>query len=336
VRGRRETRRAPAVIFAVGLVLALALPGAGGADASKSADALRRQQTMLGDRSHDALMRLYSLDARLSQARAQLSVLQRQIGAVRLERSRVVHEEAIARAAWRKSVATLGAHLRTLYEEGQPDAISILFGATSVDDAMTRLDQLQRSARISRDTIAQTRAAQRSLARLRQTLDARAAELERLLQRALATTSALENARARRVAYIASLARQRTLNAKEIKRLESSSRRIATRSQEITADQRASPEATPSAPAAGSTLTVSATAYALAGHTATGMPVGWGVVAVDPSVIPLGTRMTIPGYGEGVAADVGSAVRGATIDLWFPTLDQAQTWGRRTVTITLH
>jgi 3D (Asp-Asp-Asp) domain-containing protein len=87
---------------------------------------------------------------------------------------------------------------------------------------------------------------------------------------------------------------------------------------------------------AGGTLTVSSTGYSLPGHTATGMPVGWGVVAVDPSVIPLGTRLTIPGYGEGVAADVGSGVQGSEIDLWFPTLAQALAWGRRTVTITLH
>jgi 3D (Asp-Asp-Asp) domain-containing protein len=86
----------------------------------------------------------------------------------------------------------------------------------------------------------------------------------------------------------------------------------------------------------GRTITVSATGYALAGRTATGLPVGWGVVAVDPSVIPLGTHMTIPGYGEAVAADTGGAVIGATIDLWFPTVAQANAWGRRAVTITLH
>ena len=84
------------------------------------------------------------------------------------------------------------------------------------------------------------------------------------------------------------------------------------------------------------TITVSSTGYSLPGRTATGMPTGWGVVAVDPSVIPLGTRLTIPGYGEGVAADTGGAVRGNAIDLWFPTLAQANAWGRRTVTITLH
>jgi 3D (Asp-Asp-Asp) domain-containing protein len=96
------------------------------------------------------------------------------------------------------------------------------------------------------------------------------------------------------------------------------------------------PQTIPTTAAQGGTLTVSSTGYSLKGHTATGLPVGWGIVAVDPSVIPLGTKLTIPGYGEGVAADVGSGVHGATIDLWFPTLAQARAWGRRTVTITLH
>jgi 3D (Asp-Asp-Asp) domain-containing protein len=84
------------------------------------------------------------------------------------------------------------------------------------------------------------------------------------------------------------------------------------------------------------TITVTATGYSMPGHTSTGLPVAAGVVAVDPSVIPLGTRMTIPGYGQGVAADTGSAVTGYTIDLWFPTPADALAWGRRTVTITLH
>jgi uncharacterized protein YabE (DUF348 family) len=54
------------------------------------------------------------------------------------------------------------------------------------------------------------------------------------------------------------------------------------------------------------------------GITATGVPVDRGVVAVDPSVIPLGTRMYIPGYGHGVAADTGGAIRGNVIDLGYP------------------
>src|SRR6185437_16210397 len=88
----------------------------------------------------------------------------------------------------------------------------------------------------------------------------------------------------------------------------------------------AAPLSAPAPTAGGTTLSVSSTGYSLPGRTATGLPVGWGVVAVDPAVIPLGTRMTVPGYGEAVAADVGSAVKGYDIDLWFPTLAQARAW----------
>ena len=79
-----------------------------------------------------------------------------------------------------------------------------------------------------------------------------------------------------------------------------------------------------------------AVAYHLPGRTASGLPVGVGVIAVDPTVIPLGTRVFIPGYGPAVAADVGTAIKGNIIDLWMPTTAQALAWGRRTVTITVY
>jgi 3D (Asp-Asp-Asp) domain-containing protein len=88
--------------------------------------------------------------------------------------------------------------------------------------------------------------------------------------------------------------------------------------------------------AGGSRLvTVVATGYSLPGQTASGISVGPGVVAVDPAVIPIGTRLTIPGYGQGIAADTGSAIRGARIDLWFSTRADALAWGRRSVTIAI-
>src|SRR5438093_760041 len=88
--------------------------------------------------------------AQSRRARAELASLRMRTADTRQEQARVAHEEAIARSVWRKSVGALAAHLRTLYEQGEPDAIAILFGATSIDDAVTRLDQLQRSARLDR------------------------------------------------------------------------------------------------------------------------------------------------------------------------------------------
>ena len=82
-------------------------------------------------------------------------------------------------------------------------------------------------------------------------------------------------------------------------------------------------------------MTVYATGYCLKGTTATGLPVGPGIVAVEPPVIPLGTRMTIPGYGEGVAADTGGSIRGTRIDVWIKSCAEAGLFNR-TVTITFH
>ena len=83
-------------------------------------------------------------------------------------------------------------------------------------------------------------------------------------------------------------------------------------------------------------LKVDAVAYHLPGSTALGVPVRKGVVAVDPKLIPLGTRLHVPGYGPGLAADVGTAIKGRIIDLWMPSTAAARKWGRRTVTITVY
>jgi 3D (Asp-Asp-Asp) domain-containing protein len=161
-------------------------------------------------------------------------------------------------------------------------------------------------------------------------------EVQVLEAQAESTAAALSRARAERVAYLASLARRQRLTRRQIARLDAQAKQGVQRAQivQVQSDPAAPGPSAP--PVAGATLTVTATGYSMSGRTATGLPVGFGIVAVDPSVIPLGTRLTIPGYGEGVAADTGGAVRGYTIDLWFPTLADALAWGRRTVTITLH
>lgn len=93
-------------------------------------------------------------------------------------------------------------------------------------------------------------------------------------------------------------------------------------------------------PRGGVDLAVTATGYSpgdpgVSNRTATGAKATYGVIAVDPSVIPLGTRVYIPGYGNAIAADTGGAIKGNKIDLCFGTRAEALAWGRRTVTITI-
>jgi 3D (Asp-Asp-Asp) domain-containing protein len=69
------------------------------------------------------------------------------------------------------------------------------------------------------------------------------------------------------------------------------------------------------------------------GRTAIGLKIGHGVVAVDPRVIPLGTRLFIEGYGHAVAADTGGAIKGHKIDLGCDTKRQMRKIGRRRVKV---
>lgn len=81
-------------------------------------------------------------------------------------------------------------------------------------------------------------------------------------------------------------------------------------------------------------VTLEATAYTVAegngdGLTATGLVAKPGMVAVDPNVIPLGSRLYIPGYGVALAADTGGAIQGNRIDLLMDDYGEAVNFGRR-------
>ena len=69
------------------------------------------------------------------------------------------------------------------------------------------------------------------------------------------------------------------------------------------------------------------------GITATGAKATKGIVAVDPSVIPLGTKVYIPGYGVAIAADTGGAIKGNRLDVCYDSLSDALQWGVKTVEV---
>lgn len=105
-----------------------------------------------------------------------------------------------------------------------------------------------------------------------------------------------------------------------------------------------STETSRSSSSAGRTMTVEATAYTAycngcSGITATGLDLrnnpGKKVIAVDPSVIPLGSQVDVEGYGVAIAGDTGGAIKGNKIDLFMPNREDALNFGRRTIQITV-
>jgi cystine transport system substrate-binding protein len=343
---RRRLLSSVAIALAV-----LIVPAVGGAHPSHSVSSLRARDAEIAAKSRAAVLGLYSLDQQLATSQSRLAALHQRALSLRAQRAVLTRELSVAHRGERLAQHDLGVQVRELYEQGTVEPLEIVLGAKSLDDAMTSIDSLTQASKQGESILAQLKVARHRIASESHVLATREAALAAATRAAEATAASLARSRAARSAYISSLASQRRLNERQISRLVAQARAAQERSAilaraRISADTVAAPvTALPlSAPASagavsdagGRTITVSATGYSLPGSTATGLPVGWGVVAVDPAVIPLGTHMSIPGYGEAVAADTGGAIVGNTIDLWFPSVAQANAWGRRTVTIVLH
>jgi 3D (Asp-Asp-Asp) domain-containing protein len=337
------------VAVAAGALFTGSTPSSGVAETAPSLSAEARA---LRSSESGALLELYAAESAAARARARLAGLEaRSATLTRSEQSAWKRTRIVQRslAASQARIATL---LRNLYVQGEPDPIAVILGATSVDEAMTGIEELARATALNERLGAE--AAQRAghLKALRTELATERQSLDRARAEAVAGTRQLASVVAARQQTVDSIRRQQSLTAERLAGLESRARAAQQQSASLTAavsaDAATAPPAAPvtttrpaapsaTVPAAGTrSLVVDAVAYHLPGNTASGLPVGIGVIAVDPNVIPLGTRLFVPGYGPAVAADVGSAVKGNIIDLWMSSTKDALAWGRRTVTITVY
>jgi 3D (Asp-Asp-Asp) domain-containing protein len=327
-RTRFGAARFAALAVALTLTAASAALAAAGTSERSRTRAPGKTAQRLGSRTHQALLGLYALDSKLHAWRGRVASLGAEAATLRRRNVDLRRELEATAAELAAGQRQLALDLRALYERGDVDPVAVVLGAGSLTKGLRQLDALSQVANESRRVVAATSAAHRRLLLSRRRLAGQEHRLARSLAAARRAERNLTAAVASRLAYVSSL-RARAFPAPQVQSVVAAAHAAQQKSQHL------QPTASPPAKG-GRQLVVSATCYDLPGRTATGMPVGRGVVAVDPSVIPLGTRMHIPGYGDGVAADVGSGVKGRIIDLWFPTYSECAAWGRRTVTITIY
>ncbi len=338
----RAFRRPPLAVLA-GVSASFAVFAAAapvGADPS-TISGLRQENASLAQQSHSALIDLYALESRLREQQARVDSLRAEVDTVSAERASVQRRLTQVRRVVAVSQRNLGRRLVRIYEQGKPDTLAIFLGTQSLGDAITNIDRLHLVAGQDKYLLVQARRARASLNRLTNSLAAREDRLAALEQQASSGAADLESAahsgRATWPTCRANGSSTTTRSPHSSNRLRPRTS-VRARSQPSRRSRRLRRLTVPAAPSPpiqghGRALTVVATAYALPGTTATGVPVGHGIVAVDPNVIPFGTHMTIPGYGEGFAADTGSAIVGARIDVWVPTEAEADQWGVKTITI---
>ena len=327
---RSRTGRLAALAAGLALTAAsAALAAPGTTDQTQTAQPGGAAQ-QLATQIQQATLGLYALDSQLHAWRARVASLQAAEAALR-QRQTVLREQlGAAQASLEVGRRRLGLNLRALYEQGNVDPVAVMLGASTLTGGIQRLDDLQRVTDQTRQIVAATTAARERLITSRVQLAAAGRRLADSLAAAQAAEQKVADAASARAAYVSSLRTKERLRAAQVRTVVATAHAVQQRSQGL------QPPTSPPPAGGRRHLVVSATCYDLPGRTATGMPVGRGVVAVDPSVIPLGTRLYVPGYGNGIAADVGSGIRGNAIDLWFPTFAECAAWGRRTVTITVY
>lgn len=338
---------------AAGIVLLVLGPAVGGAD---TVPALRAEAAAVRSAEQAALLQLYAAESSLARARGEEARLAARSRTLAVQEGLVSRRARVVARSLAASQSRVARILRDLYMEGDIDPIAVILGAASLDELVTGIESLDRAADQNRQLARQARGRAAALQGLRAQLAERRRALDAARADARAATTRLEQATARRAATVSSLRREEAVTAQRLAALQARAQAAQRASAKLAASASSTPatasseeatgaEPTASAASASSTaatssgdrtLVVDAVAYHLPGNTASGLPVGMGVIAVDPSVIPLGTRVFVPGYGAAVAADTGTAIKGNIIDLWMPSTARARAWGRRTVTITVY
>jgi 3D (Asp-Asp-Asp) domain-containing protein len=319
---------------------------------AETAPAVQKQAASSRQAEATAVVQLYATEAALARARVDLSQLEDRSARLAREEASARRQTELVRRSLTASQRRVAVLLRDLYVRGAPDPIAVILGATSLDEAMVGIEGLSRATALNERLGVEARQRARQLDLLGADLVIRRTTLDGARNAARAGAERYTAAVSEQRRTVSTLRRLQGLTVQRLTVLESRARAAERRSAELTAEAADAVDPTtgsdpspplttattsaPVTPHGTRTLVVDVVAYHLSGSTASGLPVGVGVIAVDPAVIPLGTRVFVPGYGPAVAADVGSSIRGNIIDLWMPSRAKAQAWGRRSVTITVY
>ena len=216
----------------------------------------------------------------------------------------------------------LSARARSMYVNGRSNTLEMLVTSKGVNDFFERKDMLAqvavKDAQLIGEVKTQAAQLQASITELKQSkedVDQAGAEASTRQQR-------LESARADKSALVAKAGAQSSAVVAQSNKVESKISQINPPSSEQT---------NVTGRPTGKVMMMLATGYSpqepgLDDHTASGMKAQHGVVAVDPRVIPLGTRLNVEGYGNCIAGDTGSAIKGNRIDLCFDTLAECNAY----------
>ncbi|HHB1439464.1 cell wall-binding protein EntC [Bacillus mobilis] len=260
--------------------------------------------------------------------------------AVKVEKTIKVQDTAKAAEATKaREVAETQAKAKVVEATKAREAAEAQAAAKAQEAAKAR-----EAAKAQAEAKAQAAAEAQAEAKAEEAAKAREAAKAQEAAEAQAAAKAQEAAKAREAAKAQEVAEAR----EAAKAQEAAEAREAAKAQKPATQQPVAKETETSAPSSSRELQVVATAYtadplengykagdqvkSALGHNLTANP-NMKLIAVDPSVIPLGSKVWVEGYGVAIAGDTGGAIKGNKIDVLMPDKGTSSNWGRKTVTV---
>ncbi|MDW8800453.1 3D domain-containing protein [Clostridium sp. A1-XYC3] len=215
--------------------------------------------------------------------------------------------------------------VRAMYISGADSYLSVVLSADNLTDLMSRVDMISKVIGYDNEITAKLREKQKAISKEKDALSNENKKLEALKEsneNTLATLS--KDIKAQKELLSKATEKENQLLAVEASSTVKKSGTLSRGSSKSISYSKV--------------LTMQSTAYTGDGITASGAGTtrdagGYSTIAVDPRVIPLGSRVYVEGYGYAVASDTGGAIKGNIIDVFFHSEGEARSWGRRTVTV---
>ncbi|MGH4124268.1 MAG: 3D domain-containing protein [Clostridium sp.] len=239
---------------------------------------------------------------------------------------------------------------RAMYMNGVDSYLEVLLDSTSFSDLISRVNTFKKITEYDKNLIAKIEKQRNSIIKHKDTLNNENNKLSALksnneiiltkLSKDIKEHKVLfNNATKKETNLIAAKKAKELAAAEKLKKLAASRTITLSRGSDSSKSSTSKSDAIPT-DVSNSTnyFSIQSTAYSSDGFTSSGSktnrdPNGYSTIAVDPRVIPMGSKLYVEGYGYAIAADTGSAIKGNIIDVFFNTEAEARNWGRRTVKI---
>lgn len=228
--------------------------------------------------------------------------------------------------------------VKAMYINGNDAYLEVLLSSESLSDFISRMDTITRVMQFDNKIIAKLKQNEQDIEKQKQSLYHENSKLQALKANNEVTLSKLnDDIKAQKELLAKTTEKEQQLKEQQLEESKTlyAQTSLAYGSSDLSG-QTLSRGGMPSS--FSQVLNVVATAYSGDGITASGSPTkrnpnGYSTIAVDPRVIPLGSKVYVEGYGYAIAEDIGGAIKGNRIDIFVTSESEAQSWGRRSVNV---